>query len=89
MMTKLNPSMQQPETAANQQQNGGMNAFMKYFFPAFSVFICLTSNAGFALYWVIVNVFATVQSIALNKYLEYKEKNEPSEKISVGKGSVK
>lgn len=89
MMTKLNPSMQQPEAANGQQQNGGMQAFMKYFFPLFSAFICLTSNAGFALYWVVVNVFATAQSIALNKYLEYKEAKEATQKITEGKGSVK
>lgn len=89
LMTKMNPAAAQP---ADQQQNDqakGMNAFMKYFFPVFSVFICLTSNAGFALYWVTVNIFATVQSYALNKYLDYKDaKNDKQDKIEA-KGSVK
>lgn len=62
-MTKLNPAMQdQANQQQNNQQNGSMNAFMKYFFPIFSVFICLSSNAGFALYWVTINMFATAQS---------------------------
>lgn len=73
MMTKLNPSMQTPQTGdAQSQQSNSMNNFMKYFFPLFSVFICLTSNAGFALYWSAINVFATGQSILINKYLDSK-----------------
>ena len=91
MMTKLNPSAQTPDTGNQQQnqQNQGMNAFMKYFFPIFSVFNCLTSNAGFALYWVTINIFATVQSIALNKYLDYKDAQEEKQAKPAGKGSVK
>lgn len=91
MMTKLNPATQTPDAGNQQQnqQNQGMNAFMKYFFPIFSVFICLTSNAGFALYWVTINIFATVQSIALNKYLDYKEAKEETQVKTTGKGSVK
>jgi len=90
MMTKLNPTTADQQNGANsQQQNSGMNAFMKYFFPIFSVFICLTSNAGFALYWVTINIFATAQSFALNKYLDYKEKNDVAGNATAGKGSVK
>ena len=83
MMTKLNPSMQQPDTGAQSQQNNTMSNFMKYFFPLFSVFICLSSNAGFALYWCAINVFATGQSILINKYLDMKEARVAAE------GSVK
>ena len=83
MMTKLNPSMQQPDAGAQSQQNNTMNNFMKYFFPLFSVFICLSSNAGFALYWCAINVFATGQSILINKYLDMKEARVAAE------GSVK
>ena len=90
LMTKLNPATAQPE-GNNQQadQQKGMNAFMKYFFPIFSVFICLTSNAGFALYWVTINIFATVQSIVLNKYLDYKDAKDEKLVKTEGKGSVK
>ncbi len=83
MMTKLNPTMQQPDTGAQSQQNNTMSNFMKYFFPLFSVFICLSSNAGFALYWCAINVFATGQSILINKYLDMKEARAAAE------GSVK
>ena len=85
MMTKLNPSMQPQPAEQQNQQAGSMNAFMKYFFPLFSVFICLTSNAGFALYWCAINIFATGQSILINKYLEKQD-----EKAAVaGEGNVK
>lgn len=70
-MTKFNPAMQQQPQPAGQQK--GMGNFMTWFFPIFSVFICLSSNAGFALYWVTINIFATVQSILINKYLESKD----------------
>lgn len=83
MMTKLNPAMQQPDAGAQNQQNNTMNNFMKYFFPLFSVFICLSSNAGFALYWCAINVFATGQSILINKYLDRKDARMAAE------GSVK
>ena len=92
LMTKLNPATAQTDNASANQQNDqqkGMNAFMKYFFPIFSVFICLTSNAGFALYWVTINIFATVQSIALNKYLDYKDAKEEKQVKTEDKGSVK
>ena len=56
-----------------------MNTIM----PLFSVFICLSSNAGFALYWCAINVFATGQSILINKYLDSKDARMAAE------GSVK
>ena len=43
----------------------------------------LSSNAGFALYWCAINVFATGQSILINKYLDMKEARVAAE------GSVK
>ena len=76
LMTKLNPSMQQPTAPAadgKSAQANSMSTFMKYFFPLFAVFICLTSNAGFALYWSAINLFATGQSILINKYLDKKD----------------
>ena len=85
MMTKLNPSMQtQPAAEGSQNaQANSMNSFMKYFFPLFSVFICLTSNAGFALYWSAINLFATGQSILINKYLERQDAKKGPEEDAV------
>ncbi|MBQ7454881.1 MAG: YidC/Oxa1 family membrane protein insertase [Clostridia bacterium] len=85
-MTKLNPSMQ-TQQQPGQQQSGAMNAMMKYFFPIFSVFICLSSNAGFALYWCAINIFATGQSILINRYLDKKDAAKAAAEI--GEGTVK
>ena len=79
-MTKVNPQMAgQPTTApattsgAAGAQAPGMGNFMKYFFPLFSVYICLTSNAGFALYWVVSNLIATGMTFLINLYFDRKE----------------
>jgi len=69
LMTKLNPATAQQQGNAN--QSGGN--FMKYFFPLFSVYICLSSNAAFALYWVVSNVIATLSTIAINAYFDRKD----------------
>ena len=52
-------SMQQPTPDAN-QKSGGTNAFMKWFFPLFSLWLCFSYNAAFALYWAVSNVIAVV-----------------------------
>jgi len=66
----------------SQSQTTGQNAsasgnstgkIMKYFFPLFSLFICLTYNAGFAIYWVVSNVFAIIEGYAIKQYLDRKQ----------------
>ena len=86
---KFNPAMnesQQPQTNANGQANG-MGNFMKYFFPILSVYFCLSSNAGFALYWVTSTAVMWVQSIILTKVFE-KQEAKKAETVNV-EGSVK
>ena len=73
LMTKMTPGMSQPAGQDGQQQPG-MNNFMKYFFPIFSVYICLTSNAGFALYWVVSNLIATASNFGVNAYFDHADK---------------
>ncbi len=73
LMTRFTPGMSQPAGQDGQQQPG-TNNFMKYFFPIFSVYICLTSNAGFALYWVVSNLIATASNIGINAYFDRTEK---------------
>lgn len=78
LMTKLSP-MPQPQAQTAQEgqpQQPGMGNFMKYFFPAFSVYICLSSNAGFALYWVVSNVIASASNFAIARYFDNKDKRE-------------
>lgn len=79
VMTKMNPQMAGQTTTAPAAsgaagaQQPGMGNFMKYFFPLFSVYICLTSNAGFALYWVVSNLMATAMNFLINLYFDRKE----------------
>ena len=64
LMNTTNP------TPSNSQQNSSQQ-MMKWFFPLFSLWICATSNAGFALYWVFANIIQVFQQIAINKWISY------------------
>ena len=74
----------QAQPAAQGQPNTGK--FMQYFFPIFSLFICLSYSAAFALYWVAGNLVSMGQTFAINKYLD---KKEAAAADVVGEGSVK
>ena len=56
------------------QMAGGQGKFMLWFFPIFSVYICATSNAAFAIYWLFANIYAVAQTYVLN--LIYKKQDE-------------
>ncbi|MBE5801474.1 MAG: YidC/Oxa1 family membrane protein insertase [Clostridiales bacterium] len=68
LMTATQP--QQPQAEGQQ----GTGKFMKYFFPIFSLFICSSYNAAFALYWVVSNVFAWVESLVFNLMFEAQDR---------------
>lgn len=68
LQKKSNPSM-----AA--QPGGNM---MLYFFPIFSAYICMTSNACFAMYWTISNIFAIVVFLVFDASAKAKKKKEPA-----------
>lgn len=88
LMTKLNPmTPSQPGAAAPNQQAASTGNFMKYFFPLFSVFITITSNAGFALYWVVTNLVASAQSLLITRYYDKQDKQKALEVPA--EGSVK
>lgn len=80
VMSKLqNVNNPQPTPAANDekaQQQQATSSFMKWFFPLFSLWICASSNAGFALYWVVTNIFSLVSNQLINWHLDRKEKLE-------------
>ncbi len=63
MTNKSNPAMA--------EQQGG--AMMMWFMPIFSIWICWSSNAAFALYWVVSNLYALVQMYIVNKILDNKQ----------------
>ena len=62
----MNAGQQQTQT---QQQNSS-NAIMKWFFPLFSLWICASSNAAFALYWVFINFFQIIQQYIIGKIID-------------------
>lgn len=43
------------------------NKMMMYMFPIMSVWICLTSNSAFSVYWILSSLLMVVVNIALNK----------------------
>ncbi len=90
LMTKLTPGASGAapipsgdQQGAGAQQNAGMGNFMKYFFPLFSVYITLTSNAGFALYWVVSNLMATAVSYVISKHFDRMDRREAEAKGEV------
>ncbi len=87
-VTQYLMTLSQPQTAAADPNNpaAGTNKFMKYFFPLFSLWICSSYNAIFALYWVVSNVFAWVQGLVMNKMFEKMEENQLE---TAGEGTLK
>ena len=90
LMTKLTPGASGAapiptgdQQDAGAQQNAGMGNFMKYFFPLFSVYITLTSNAGFALYWVVSNLIATLMSYLIAKHFDRVDKRATEAKGAI------
>lgn len=84
LSTKLNPAADPAAASSAAQGNkGGTANFMKYFFPLFSVYITLTSNAGFALYWVVTNLVAAGTSLLISRYYDAKEAKEQADKGEV------
>lgn len=43
------------------------NKMMMYMFPIMSVWICLTYNSSFAIYWILTSVMMTIVNLILNK----------------------
>lgn len=71
LTTMLNPQQAQQQA---QGQQAGTGAFMKWFFPLFSLWICATSNAAFALYWVVSNVIQMVQQVCFKMYFDAQDR---------------
>ena len=84
VMTKLTTGPQAQQPAANGAPNTGK--FMQWFFPIFSVVICLGYSAIFALYWVTGNLASMAQTLIINKVLDKKEQMAAP---VAGEGTVK
>ena len=83
-MTKLMGTNQQQPAA--QGSGAGTGKFMQWFFPIFSMVICLSYSSAFALYWVAGNLVSSCQTPLINKILDNKEKTAGN---VAGEGSVK
>ncbi len=70
---KQNPSMQK------------QGKIMLYIFPLFSVYICVTANAAFSVYWLFANIYALGQILILN-YI-YKKHDQHAKEGIVTEGS--
>ncbi|MGN0754258.1 MAG: YidC/Oxa1 family membrane protein insertase [Aristaeellaceae bacterium] len=91
VMTRLNDKQNPqpaPVSTADGQKQPNTGAFMKWFFPIFSLWICATSNAAFAVYWVVSNLFSLVTNQLINSKLDHDEK-AAAEKGSAEKTSLK
>ena len=84
LMTVLQPTQPQQGADNNGQPQPGTGAFMKWFFPLFSLWICSGYYASFAIYWMTSNILAIVQNIIINKVLDSREAKE-----TIAKGDVK
>ncbi len=90
LMTKVTETQSTPAPAANDekaQAQQSTSKFMKWFFPFFSLWLCLSYTASFALYWVVSNVIHIVMNQGINWHLDRKEK-EAAQKPAVDKGNV-
>ena len=84
VMTKITTAgqpQQQPDAPG-----AGTGKFMQWFFPIFSLWICLGYSAAFALYWVAGNLVSMAQTVILNRILD---KREEAAAAVAGEGSVR
>lgn len=74
----------------NDPQMAGTNKIMMYIMPAFSVWICFTSNAAFALYWTVSSLYAFAQGKIIMNVLERKKlKNSQKKNFIVSDADTK
>ena len=86
-VTQYLMTLSQPQPAADPNNPAAStNKFMKCFFPLFSLWVCSSYNAIFALYWVVSNVFAWVQGLVMNKMFEKMDENQVE---TAGEGTLK
>lgn len=70
--------IQQKISMGQNPQMQSQGKFMLWFFPLFSIYICVISNTAFSLYWLTANVYALGQLLVLNYiYKQRDKKNKP------------
>lgn len=86
LMTTITQAAPQADDQQQQQQQPSTSNFMKWFFPLFTLYLCFSYTAAFALYWVASNLISMVQTWGINKYLDAKDKKAAA---AVAEGKVK
>lgn len=83
-MSFLQSKLTMPQQAPNPDKPNPMSGkMMMYFLPLFSVFICVTSSAAFALYWTVSNLFSVATNLVIEKVLNAKdEEQNPQKKLN-------
>ncbi len=77
MNGKQTEEQKQLQAAQKADQTNPMSSpVMKWFFPLFSVWICASSNAVFAIYWMAANVIQIFQQLAVNWYFDRQDAQE-------------
>ncbi|MDD6050917.1 MAG: YidC/Oxa1 family membrane protein insertase [Clostridiales bacterium] len=88
-LTEANNPQPAPKTDANGQPQPNTGAFMKWFFPIFSLWICASSTAAFAVYWVVSNLFSLLSTQLMNWKLDQDEKKAAENPAAPVKSSLK
>ncbi|HML45558.1 MAG TPA: YidC/Oxa1 family membrane protein insertase [Clostridia bacterium] len=72
----LSTLMTPQQDTSGSDASKGTGQMMKYFFPLFSLWICSTSNAAFALYWVMANLFQMAEQFVFNRYFNWEDRKK-------------
>jgi len=78
LSTLLTPQQQQ-DPAAQGGQAASTGQMMKYAMPLFSLFICVSYTAAFALYWVAANIIQIVEQLAFTQYFKWQDKRKAAQ----------
>ena len=78
---QANAAMQAGQTEEQQQAQGCSNKAMMWIFPIFSIYICATSNAAFALYWFTSSIYAFAQTRVVDLIRKTRDKKKGKEII--------
>ena len=76
--------LQQKISMGQSPQMQGQGKFMLWFFPLFSIYICVISNTAFSLYWLSANLYALAQLLVLNYIYKMRDKKNKPEVVEEG-----
>ena len=77
VLSVLTQILMQKLTMKNQPmptEQAGSQKMMIWVMTFMSIYFCAIYNSAFALYWVVSNIYASVEQIAFNKYVEQQDR---------------